>query len=657
MPLPSNNGIFIHDGLNCSPAYIPTAQSIPISTTDSTTTKNVIDTTLSNIAEEFSTSSTYAVNDCVLYQRVLYQCTSAVTTAGAWDSSKWVAIKSVDAGLVKQVECAGSGYDYYELLFAGSTSNTTEINTVNKSSKLVYVPTSGYLELNGNFRANALSANGFSAYTSGDVGCIYLRGNGTKDSVVMQATSDGGKICLSDDMGYPDNIVLTGDDGNINAISLNGVTIGSSPQFTDTTYSAGTGLSLSGTTFSVKTGFTTSGNDRAVQTDSNGNLYVTQKDDNTTYSAGTGLSLSGTTFSVKTGYTTSGNNRAVQADANGNLYVTQKDDNTTYTLGTKGTAIRLFANGTAQNDIVAPAVVGTYTGSGGKQGPDYYGQNRVGFLMSNETVGNNGNYKNWLYMDNYNGTDVGGATAIGVDRTVPRAFIMQSDANRTSWNNKAELGVFTTTPVTGQILVSDGTSGGLKCSGYGTSSITDKLPLAGGTMTGTITLASTGLKTSAASGFTTDGSGNFKHQRTTNTDYWQLISNNGSVAFKYYWETGNLVVPGTITATTTDVSSSLSVSGNLQSVTKKLFKFGNVVELFMTGNVKTAIADNGVFMTVPTGYNPKVNDVGFTFFTGTDQYIPTGFKFGYFTWGGRDFHTLGALGVGTQVTVHITYLI
>ena len=55
---------------------------------------------------------------------------------------------------------------------------------------------------------------------------------------------------------------------------------------------------------------------------------------NTTYSAGTGLSLSSTTFSVKLGYTTSGNNRAVQADSNGNLYVTQKDDNsnTTYTL-------------------------------------------------------------------------------------------------------------------------------------------------------------------------------------------------------------------------------------------------------------------------------------------------------------------------------------
>jgi hypothetical protein len=35
-------------------------------------------------------------------------------------------------------------------------------------------------------------------------------------------------------------------------------------------------------------------------------------------------------------------------------------------------------------------------------------------------------------MDNYNNDDVGGATALGLDRTEARAFIMQSDANRTS---------------------------------------------------------------------------------------------------------------------------------------------------------------------------------------------------------------------------------
>jgi hypothetical protein len=108
---------------------------------------------------------------------------------------------------------------------------------------------------------------------------------------------------------------------------------------------------------------------------------------------------------------------------------------------------------------------------------------------------------------------------------------------------------------------------------------------------------------------------------------------------------------------TIDSSSTFTVSGNFQSVTKKLFDHSGVVELFMTGNVKTAIADNSVIFTVPSIYKPKVNDAGFTFFTGTDPYVPTGMRFGYFTYNGNQFHTLGALGVGTQVTAHFTYLV
>lgn len=50
--------------------------------------------------------------------------------------------------------------------------------------------------------------------------------------------------------------------------------------------------------------------------------------ENTTYTAGIGLNLSSNEFSVKLGYTTSGNNRKVQADTNGNLYIVQKDDDT-----------------------------------------------------------------------------------------------------------------------------------------------------------------------------------------------------------------------------------------------------------------------------------------------------------------------------------------
>lgn len=47
------------------------------------------------------------------------------------------------------------------------------------------------------------------------------------------------------------NLKFNPSTGNLQATQLNGVTIGSSPKFTDTTYTNGTGLSLSGTIFSV----------------------------------------------------------------------------------------------------------------------------------------------------------------------------------------------------------------------------------------------------------------------------------------------------------------------------------------------------------------------------------------------------------------------
>lgn len=93
-------------------------------------------------------------------------------------------------------------------------------------------------------------------------------------------------------------------------------------------------------------------------------VVVPWTDNNTTYSAGTGLILTGGEFSVKLGYTTSGNNRAVTSDSNGNLYVVQKDNNTTYSLtqdATDGHKITLTpSSGTAQT-ITIPDNDTTYT--------------------------------------------------------------------------------------------------------------------------------------------------------------------------------------------------------------------------------------------------------------------------------------------------------
>lgn len=45
------------------------------------------------IAPAFSTSATYALGDYVIYNGKLYECTTAVTTAGAWVAANWTESK------------------------------------------------------------------------------------------------------------------------------------------------------------------------------------------------------------------------------------------------------------------------------------------------------------------------------------------------------------------------------------------------------------------------------------------------------------------------------------------------------------------------------------------------------------------------------------
>lgn len=50
----------------------------------------------SNLAPNYSSSSTYAVGDLVTYDEILYECATAITAAEAWDSTKWTAVSVAD---------------------------------------------------------------------------------------------------------------------------------------------------------------------------------------------------------------------------------------------------------------------------------------------------------------------------------------------------------------------------------------------------------------------------------------------------------------------------------------------------------------------------------------------------------------------------------
>lgn len=79
-------------------AHIVETETFANLKTSSKTVETSINQTVSNFADDFSTSSTYDVDDCVLYEGNLYKCTTAITTAGAWDSTKWTTVKAVDVG-------------------------------------------------------------------------------------------------------------------------------------------------------------------------------------------------------------------------------------------------------------------------------------------------------------------------------------------------------------------------------------------------------------------------------------------------------------------------------------------------------------------------------------------------------------------------------
>ena len=193
----------------------------------------------------------------------------------------------------------------------------------------------------------------------------YLYVTGSTGTTNAQTSNGATHLRLFDDTTNRSTIKITGTGATkVSSDSYGVITINSTDN--NTTYSAGTGLSLGGSNnaFSVKTGYTTDATHRnyKVTTDTSGNLYVNVpwtdtvythpatsgnkhipsggsagqilrwsadgtatwgSDNDTKYSAGTGLSLSGTTFNVKTGYTTNTTNKnyKVTTDASGNLYV------------------------------------------------------------------------------------------------------------------------------------------------------------------------------------------------------------------------------------------------------------------------------------------------------------------------------------------------
>ena len=166
---------------------------------------------------------------------------------------------------------------------------------------------------------------------------VYFTDKGVPAACTYKLEKDVPSNAVFTDTHHKTYLYVTGSTGTTNAQTSNGAT--HLRLFDETTNRSTIKITGTGAT--------------KVSSDSHGVITINSTDNNTTYSAGTGLSLSGTTFSVKTGYTTDANNRnyKVAADSSGNLYVNVPWS----TNGTLDTSLSSASTNALQNKAIYSA--------------------------------------------------------------------------------------------------------------------------------------------------------------------------------------------------------------------------------------------------------------------------------------------------------------
>jgi hypothetical protein len=141
----------------------------------------------SSLAPAFSTSSTYAVGDYVTHEGLLYKCTTAVSTAGAWNAANWTAVAVTD-------EMGGGGggggnhpYDaeveYIEAEYNQYIDTGIPANTIVSAYGVFMTPTPGQRFYFG-ARTSQTSGNLVTAFISG---WGFRMAYGTNGSVLVSS--------------------------------------------------------------------------------------------------------------------------------------------------------------------------------------------------------------------------------------------------------------------------------------------------------------------------------------------------------------------------------------------------------------------------------------------------------------------------------------
>ena len=184
------------------------------------------------------------------------------TTKFLREDGSWAAPSYTSNTDTKVTQNASSDNADYRLIFSNTADDTNRTETAKKSTNLTFNPYYAKLNIKGVGRSWIDTGKLPQIYASkpSTDGATGILGIDTKDGRIVLGTYPSSTNYLY--FSYFTNTTLAGsenktdkqmfweaDDDDLHVTKINNVTVGNSPKFTDTTYTAGIGLQLVGTQF------------------------------------------------------------------------------------------------------------------------------------------------------------------------------------------------------------------------------------------------------------------------------------------------------------------------------------------------------------------------------------------------------------------------
>ena len=179
--------------------------------------QKVLDKAGGNVADDYDATATYEVGDLCVYKGVLYECTTAITTAEAWNSAHWSRINlgdivaDIDGSIEELYEDKANESGEYDDIVAGTAKQLLSSIYTTNDSPYLYRPTPADSDRERVKRLEGLSvgwnqlidSSHFINNTSGDV-TVTPNDDGSITVVVANTLSSDVTIQLTNNnsVGY-----------------------------------------------------------------------------------------------------------------------------------------------------------------------------------------------------------------------------------------------------------------------------------------------------------------------------------------------------------------------------------------------------------------------------------------------------------------------